>query len=266
MTSRRLPLACIAVAVLVCSAEHVARGQDTAAAPSPAADTAWSRLERLRSLASAVGHASLSVAQRAERILFDTDSTVAHWSLHNDPASRALRAASPIAFWVPVATVATLPLIWADEAQDNHALNAQYARNTTAGLVLGFVASRLTKRFIHRARPCTGAEPDDISLQPVPDTSARCPRRSYVTSYSSFFSEHTMALFSIAASSTFQAERRNAPNATMIAAVGFSSATLFSVARIYQRHHWLTDVLAGAAVGTASGFVAAQLAPAARRP
>jgi membrane-associated phospholipid phosphatase len=39
---------------------------------------------------------------------------------------------------------------------------------------------------------------------------------------------------------------------------------VFSIGRIYQGHHWLTDVVIGAAVGTTSGFLAAQLAPAAR--
>jgi len=81
----------------------------------------------------------------------------------------------------------------------------------------------------------------------------------------SFFSEHTMALFAIAAATSFQAQRQQAANATQLTAITFTTASVFAAGRVYQRHHWLSDVLVGAAVGTASGFLAAQLTPAARR-
>lgn len=241
--------------------------QDTAAVTTSRApdSTAGTRLGRIREQARAFGRSSLRVARQAERTIFTTDSAVARWSLHEDPASRALRAVAPVAFWVPVASVTAVPLIWADEAEDGHRLNAQYARNTAAALTLGFIASRATKHFVHRARPCTGREPDDITVRSLPDSIAQCPLGSHVSSYSSFFSEHTMALFAMAASASFQAQRQDAPNAATITVASFSGATVFSIARIYQRHHWLTDVVVGAAVGTASGFAAAQLAPATRR-
>jgi membrane-associated phospholipid phosphatase len=243
------------------------RCQDTAAVAIPARDSiAPDRLGRIRDRTLALGRSSLNLARRTERTIFDTDSAVARWSRHDDPASRAFRALSPVAFWVPVGAVAAVPLVWADESKDGHGLNAQYARSSATALALGFVASRTTKHFIHRARPCTGGDPDDITVRPLPDSLPQCPRGSYVSGYSSFFSEHTMALFAIAAATSFQAQRQNAPNAETVTVASFSGASLFSIARIYQRHHWLTDVLVGAAVGTASGFAAAQLAPATRRP
>jgi len=212
-----------------------------------------------------VGRATLAAVRRGEAVVFEADSAVARWSLHPDPASRTLRHLSPVAFWVPVVVVAGEPLIWADEAQDRHRLNAQYARSSTEALALGFVVSRATKRFVHRARPCTGAAPGDVFTHALADTLHKCPRGSAVSDYSSFFSEHAMALFAIASAATFQAQRQHAPNANTLAAAAFGGATVFSVGRIYQRHHWLSDVLVGAAVGTASGFLAAQLVPATTR-
>jgi membrane-associated phospholipid phosphatase len=236
-------------------------GQDTTSTDSlhrSSSDSTSGRLGR-------IGRKSLLLAERTEGLVFGVDSAVALWSRHNDPASRALRTLAPVAFWVPIATVSAVPVFWADESQDGHSLNAAYARNTAAALTLGFIASRTAKHFIHRARPCTGDGPDVISVGTLADSLPQCPAGSHVSAYSSFFSEHTMALFAIASATTFQAQRRNAPNAATVAAVGFTSATVFSIARIYQRHHWLSDVLVGAAVGTASGFAAAQLAPASPR-
>jgi membrane-associated phospholipid phosphatase len=212
-------------------------------------------------MAKALGLRSLSLARRGERIVFGADSAVEIWTRRQDPTSGVLRKLSPIAFWVPVAAVASAPLIWADEAQDGHPLNAQYARSATTGLALGFVASRTTKHFLHRARPCTGAAPSDVFVGPPSDSLPNCPKGSGVGSYSSFFSEHTMALFAIASAATFQAQRQNDPRAATVAALTFGSASLFSLGRIYQQHHWLSDVIVGAAVGTASGFVGAQLGP-----
>ena len=200
---------------------------------------------------------------RAEHLRYRL--AVERWSQRGDAVSRAFRAVTPVAFWVPVVGVTAVPLVWADESEDGHRLNAAYARNTAAALALGFVASRTAKHFIRRARPCTGEDPGDIAIGHLRDSTARCPAGSHVSSYSSFFSEHTMALFAIAAATSFQAQRRSAPNAGLVTVATFSGASLFSVARIYQRHHWLSDVLVGAAVGTASGFAAAQLVPAARR-
>lgn len=245
-----------------------ARAQDTVRA-TPAIEqtdtTARSRLDRARARARTAGMSSLRVARRIEQNIFITDSAVARWSQRDDAFSRAFRAVTPVAFWVPVAGVTAVPLVWADESEDGHRLNAEYARNTAAALALGFVASRTAKHFIRRARPCTGEAPGDITIGHLRDSTARCPPGSHVGSYSSFFSEHTMALFAIAAATSFQAQRRSAPNAGLVTVATFSGASLFSVARIYQRHHWLSDVLVGAAVGTASGFAAAQLVPSSRR-
>jgi membrane-associated phospholipid phosphatase len=264
MTSRSVPLG----ALLLLIALTAASAQDTV--PVIRSDTVQTatdsvRANRARSLgvdALEFGRRSLRVARRGEQVVFGADSAVADWTGHDDAASRAMRKLSPIAFWVPIAAVATTPLVWIDETRDRHALNAQYAESATAALAMGFVLSRTTKHFIHRARPCTGEPPADVFVGSTTDSLPNCPRGSGVGGYSSFFSEHTMALFAIASAATFQAQRQNDPHAASVAAIAFTGASVFSIGRIYQRHHWLSDVLVGAAVGTASGALAAQLGPA----
>jgi membrane-associated phospholipid phosphatase len=219
------------------------------------------RAARLQAGVLVLGRRSLALARQGERIVFGADSAVDTWTRRQDPTSSALRKLSPIAFWVPVAAVATAPVVWADEAQDGHILNAQYARSVTAALAMGFIASRTTKHFIHRARPCTGSAPGDVFVGVPADSLPTCPKGGGVGSYASFFSEHTMALFAIASAATFQAQRQRDPRAATVAAISFTSASVFSLGRIYQQHHWLSDVLVGAAVGTATGFVGAQLGP-----
>ena len=192
--------------------------------------------------------------------MFDVDSAVAQWSLRNDPTSRALRAIAPFAFWVPVAAVVTVPATWADEAQDGNHVNASYARSATTALAFGFVTSRTVKHFVHRARPCTGAGPSGRVTDADSVNASTCSSHG-VRNQTSFFSEHTMSVFAIAAGTSFQAQRQNAPNAELVTAATFTAATVLAVGRIYQRHHWLSDVIVGAAVGTASGFLGAQLTP-----
>ena len=68
-----------------------------------------------------------------------------------------------------------------------------------------------------------------------------------------------MAAFAVASALSFQAQRRNDPHIELVAATTFTGATFVGLARMYAHHHWLTDVIAGAAVGTASGFVGAAL-------
>lgn len=222
-----------------------------------------SKLHRAATRAVEVGRWSLGVARRGAEIVFDVDSTVERWSLHPDRASATLRALSPVAFWVPIAAVGAEPAIWADEAQDGHTINARYARTATIGLGIGFVLSRATKHFVHRPRPCSGAKPN--GRPGVSDSSFAPACTLGVSARTSFFSEHTMALFAIASATSFQAQRQQAANATELTAITFTAASVFAAGRVYQHHHWLSDVLAGAVVGTASGFLAAQLTPAVRR-
>lgn len=244
--------------VVLCLCAGSLPGQDSAVVART--DSARpTKLQRAVTSTKSLARRSVTIAKRGATIVFDVDSAVAQWSLRNDPTSRTLRALAPVAFWVPVVAVVTIPATWADEAQDGNHLNAMYARSATTSLALGFVASRTVKHFVRRARPCTGAGPTGRVTGADSAIASTCDSR--VRNQTSFFSEHTMSVFAIAAGMSFQAQRQNAPNAEFVTAVTFTTATVLAVGRIYQRHHWLSDVIVGAAVGTASGFLGAQLTP-----
>lgn len=248
------------LALCLCVAAAPAAAQDTLATPaavsrdSLADSTAPGRMERLRRNAQQVGGGTVALARRGAHSIFTVDSTVEQWTRRGAPTSGVMRYVAGVAFWVPVAAVVTPPLVWADEARDGNHLNAQYARTATTALAMGFVASRTVKHFVRRTRPC-GLQVADTSSA---GASVTCAGTS-VRRNASFFSEHTMAVFALASAATFQAQRQLAPNANTIALVSFTAATGLGLARIYQRHHWLSDVVVGAAVGTVSGYLSAQL-------
>lgn len=221
-------------------------------------------IDRARTAATRVGR-DVAVATRAgARLVLATDDGATRVTMHADAGSAAVRRLAPVAFWLPVATAVAAPLVWAEEAEDGHETNAAYARSATTALVLGLIVSRATKHLVHRARPCTGEGPDVVFVHPVEATRPQCPRGSGVSSYTSFFSEHAMTAFAIASAAAFEAQQRASPQAELITVAAFSTATVFAVSRVYQRHHWLSDVVVGAAVGTASGFLASRLSPGAR--
>ncbi|MDQ6829691.1 MAG: efflux RND transporter permease subunit, partial [Gemmatimonadota bacterium] len=98
--------------------------------------------------------------------------------------------------------------------------------------------------------PVYGGRPAAVSLLSMRDTTTSCVRSWGIAHNTSFFSEHAMAVFAIASATSFSAQRLKDPHADAIAAVSFSLASAVGIGRIYQRHHWLSDVLIGAAVGS----------------
>jgi hypothetical protein len=71
--------------------------------------------------------------------------------------------------------------------------------------------------------------------------------------YQSFWSGHTSFAFSIAVSQAMQDTLRDDPAAPWIWLVGLALASGVGYFRIAGDEHWLTDVVAGAAVGSAFG-------------
>jgi hypothetical protein len=70
----------------------------------------------------------------------------------------------------------------------------------------------------------------------------------------SFWSGHTSFAFAVAAASTQVARLRGRSGWKGLAAVMFAGAALTGYLRIAADQHWLTDVVTGAAVGTAVGL------------
>jgi hypothetical protein len=73
-------------------------------------------------------------------------------------------------------------------------------------------------------------------------------------SRSSFFAGHPASAFAVAASTTQVLRMRGRPGWKWFAAVSFAAATATGFFRIASDNHWLTDVVAGSAIGTAVGF------------
>ncbi len=84
----------------------------------------------------------------------------------------------------------------------------------------------------------------------------------------SFFSGHTSRVFAASAAAAQVARLRGRSGWKWVAAIGFGAAAATGWLRIAADQHWATDVLAGAAVGTAAGFGVATvgLRPEARPP
>jgi membrane-associated phospholipid phosphatase len=71
----------------------------------------------------------------------------------------------------------------------------------------------------------------------------------------SFWSGHTTTAFSAAAAAGYVAQIRGYDSWPWVYAVGFTAAGAVAYFRVAGDRHWLTDVLAGAAVGTGIGFL-----------
>lgn len=70
----------------------------------------------------------------------------------------------------------------------------------------------------------------------------------------SFFSGHTTFAFAVAASTSTLLLEQHAPGAVAVSATAFALAGATGYLRLAAQQHYLTDVLAGAAVGTAVGW------------
>jgi membrane-associated phospholipid phosphatase len=75
----------------------------------------------------------------------------------------------------------------------------------------------------------------------------------------SFYSGHSSLAFSLAAAAGTVADLRGYPSAPWVWAVGMTLASSVAYLRIAGDKHYLTDVLTGAAVGTAIGIAAPRL-------
>ncbi|WP_176062239.1 phosphatase PAP2 family protein [Anaeromyxobacter diazotrophicus] len=70
----------------------------------------------------------------------------------------------------------------------------------------------------------------------------------------SFFSGHTTFAFAVAASTSTLLVEQGAPDAALVSVAAFALAGTTGYLRLAAQQHYLSDVLAGAAVGTAIGW------------
>jgi membrane-associated phospholipid phosphatase len=72
--------------------------------------------------------------------------------------------------------------------------------------------------------------------------------------YRSFPSGHTASAFAFAASVSSETQRWWPGSRWIIGPILYGGATLTGVSRIYNKAHWASDVMAGAAIGTLTGI------------
>ncbi len=129
---------------------------------------------------------------------------------------------------------------------------ADRARGNAAVFVnaVGWTAltTEWTKALIHRSRPVL------YTAQAASVAGDRENRRS-------FPSGHTAAAFAVATSYAVMAHRQHLPHATRNDVLLFSGAAGVGALRVAAGRHFVTDVLGGAVVGAAVGWLTARVYP-----
>lgn len=136
-------------------------------------------------------------------------------------------------------TVIAPPLVWAYASATEAVGPARGARRTTEAVLLGAATTQALKLAFGRARPGVHGRSDDWAWW----------RGDEGGRYQAFPSGHTTV--AAAAAATWIAESRGSVP-VVAGAVTFAAGA--GLARMFLDRHWLTDVLAGAAVGTASAL------------
>ena len=155
------------------------------------------------------------------------------------PATPLRLAMRAIDWTASPGTVVLPPLVWALASATDAAGPARGAQRTTEAVLLGAATTGLLKLAFGRARPAVHGRSDDWQFGRGRDGSG----------FQAFPSGHTTV--AVAAAATWMAESRG--TAPMVATAA-TFALGAGIARMVFDKHWLTDVLAGAVVGTASAL------------
>lgn len=168
------------------------------------------------------------------------------WQAPARQEASGVRAALRVVDWsASPGTVVLPPLVWGLAAATDAAGPARGARRTTEAVLLGAATTGVLKWAFGRARPSVSGRSDDWGEW-----------RGATSGYQAFPSGHTTV--AVASATTWMIEARGAGRAPVVAGAA-AFAVGAGLARMYFDRHWLTDVLAGVAVGTLSA-VAVQAA------
>jgi membrane-associated phospholipid phosphatase len=110
---------------------------------------------------------------------------------------------------------------------------------TTEAVSVALLAMQVTKMVAGRVRPYAWADPGAVQGRDA---------------YASFFSGHTTVTFAAATAAGTVARLRGYRHWPWIMGLGLAAAGATGYLRIAADRHWATDVLAGAAVGSAAGL------------
>lgn len=165
-------------------------------------------------------------------------------SLVWDRTGRATRASDVLAFGVVPAGIAAHQLLAARAAGnaregwvDVLLVAEAAALSMDLNQIVKFAAGR-QRPFVHHAAPDRPADPDDNL---------------------SFYSGHSTFTFALAAAAGTVSDLRGYRSAPWVWGAGMTLAAATAYLRIAADKHYLTDVLAGAALGTAAGVALPRL-------
>lgn len=132
----------------------------------------------------------------------------------------------------PTYALPVLAGLWGIGRLEHDAALSRAAERTVEGLLAAGVVDGAMKAAIGRARPNTGYGPGVFRPITLDDR------------WESFPSGHTAVAFSLATAAAEESHRR------WVGVLAYGTAGMVGWARIYTDHHWASDVVGGALVGT----------------
>lgn len=151
--------------------------------------------------------------------------------------------------WGSPGAIVVAGALWAGARVFHDTVRAKIGGRAIEALMLSGIVTGAIKGLAGRARPYADpGHPDSWALL----------RGTSDGRYQSFPSGHATAAFAFASAVTAQLSRDRSPAARWAGPLLYSLAGVTAFARTYDHAHWLSDVVAGAAVGTLSGLVVAR--------
>lgn len=174
--------------------------------------------------------------------LFDARLSVEVQRVGGDDMSTPSTVGSFVGGPVPLALGATL---YGAGRLSGDGFVTQTGREVIRAVVVSGAITALIKGAVGRARPF--ASPGD------PD--AFDPGHGFTNaSLASFPSGHTSAAFATATVLSRELNAAHPRTRRLVNSLLFGAATFVGFSRVYQRQHWPSDVVAGAALGTITGY------------
>jgi membrane-associated phospholipid phosphatase len=127
----------------------------------------------------------------------------------------------------------------------HHPTTAEIGLHATEAVLLASVTTELLKGITGRERPL---------YEPTEPYEFFPFRGFFSTPRSSLPSGHASVAFAFATSITEETAHHWPHAVKWVAPASYAGATLVALSRVYNDHHWASDVVMGAAVGTLSGF------------